>query len=214
MENGMASRLLHLAAAECILQELPIGDENRFRFGSVIPDAGERVSAHFRISVDNGARRTMALTLFRERFAGHMDDPLYLGYYLHLVQDIVLRKIFYLDRGWHPDSPEKIARLYADYRILNAWAIEKFSLRTEPTAPEHFAAELLFAVSEFRTEEFLATLHEDFQTPPPPGECMYFTKPIAEEFLRAAVPLCQREAAALRTGGSIVNEYALSWRAE
>lgn len=210
----MASRILHLAAAACLLDECPAKDEKRFRLGSVLPDAGERVSAHFRTSIDGGRKTMMALGEFRTRFAERMDDPLYIGYYLHLVQDVVFRKVFYLDHGWKPDTPEKIGRLYADYRILNAWAIEKYTLRDDLAAPENFAAEPLAAVSDFALPEFLAELHEDFITPPPPGECVYFTKAVAEEFLRRAVPLCRRELAALREGTSVVDERAWAWASD
>lgn len=120
----MASRILHLAAAKLILDEHPAADEKRFRLGSILPDAGDRVSAHFRVRIDGGTKTMMALSDFRARFADKMDDPLYLGYYLHLVQDIVFRKVFYLDHGWKVDSPQKVERLYDDYRILNTWAIE------------------------------------------------------------------------------------------
>ena len=143
-----------------------------------------------------------------------MDDPLYLGYYLHLVQDVVFRKVFYLDHGWKPDTPEKIERLYADYRILNAWAIEAYALRDDLSTPEDFAAEPLAAVSRFALPEFLAELHADFRTPPPPGECVYFTKAIAAEFLESAVPLCLREIAALREGSTAVDECAWAWASD
>ena len=165
----MASRILHLAAAKLILDEHPAADEKRFRLGSILPDAGERVSAHFRVRIDGGTKTMMALGGFRARFADKMDDSLYLGYYLHLVQDIVFRKVFYLDHGWKVDSPQKVERLYDDYRILNTWAIEKFALREDLTAPEDFSAEPICAVSDFALPEFLAELHADFTTPPPPG---------------------------------------------
>ena len=210
----MASRTLHLAAAKLILDEHPVADEKRFRLGSILPDAGERVSAHFRVRIDGGTKTMMALSGFRARFADKMDDPLYLGYYLHLVQDIVFRKVFYLDHGWKVDSLQKVERLYDDYHILNAWAIQKFALRDDLTAPENFSAELLAAVSNFELPEFLAELHADFTTPPPPGDCVYFTKAIAEEFLTAAVPLCLREIAALREGETVVNERECAWPAK
>ena len=68
-------------------------------------------------------------------------------------------------------------------------------------------------VSDFALPEFLAELHADFTTPPPPGDCVYFTKAIAEEFLAAAVPLCRREIAALREGKTAVDERAWAWEA-
>ena len=210
----MASRTLHLAAAKLLLDEISVADERRFRLGAILPDAGERVSAHFRVRIDGGTKTIMELSGFRSRFADKMDDPLYLGYYLHLVQDIVFRKIFYLGLGWKADAPGKVERLYDDYHILNAWAIQKFALRDDLTAPEDFSAEPLAAVSNFELPEFLAELHADFTTPPPPGKCVYFTKAIAEEFLSAAVPLCLREIAALREGKTVVNERECAWPAK
>ena len=129
------------------------------------------------------------------------------------MQDIVFRKVFYLDHGWKADSPQKVERLYNDYRILNAWAIEKFALCDDLAAPEDFYAEPLCAVSDFQLQQFLAELHADFTTPPPPGDCVYFTKAVAEEFLAAAVPLCRREIAALREGKTAVDERAWAWAA-
>ena len=61
----MASRILHLAAAKLILDEHPVTDEKRFRLGSILPDAGERVSAHFRVRIDGGTKTMMALGGFR-----------------------------------------------------------------------------------------------------------------------------------------------------
>ena len=210
----MPSRILHLAAAKLLLDESRTEDADRFLFGSLLPDAGERVSAHFRIPVDGGKRITMSLGNFRDRFSEQMEDPLYLGYYLHLVQDIVFRKLFYLDRGWQPDSPEKIARLYNDYRILNAWAIEKYGLQESIAVPHGYDGESIHAVSAFMLPQFLFELHKDFAAPPTDGECIYYTKDIAEEFLTESVRLCRLETEALREGKSVVDEYAWAWYAD
>ena len=78
---------------------------------------------------------------------------------------------------------------------------------------QDFSAEPICAVSDFALPEFLAELHADFTTPPPPGECVHFTKAIAEEFLTAAVPLCLREIAALHEGKTAVDERAWAWAA-
>ncbi len=209
----MASRILHLAAAKLILDEHPAADEKRFRLGSILPDAGERVSAHFRVRIDGGTKTMMALGGFRARFADKMDDPLYLGYYLHLVQDIVFRKVFYLDHGWKVNSPQKVERLYDDYRILNTWAIEnspcaRILPRRRIFPPSRSA---LFPI--LRCRNLSPSCMRIFTTPPPPGECVHFTKAIAEEFLAAAVPLCRREIAALREGKTAVDERAWAWAA-
>ena len=209
----MASRILHLAAAKLILDEHPAADEKRFRLGSILPDAGDRVSAHFRVRIDGGTKTMMALGGFRARFADKMDDPLYLGYYLHLVQDIVFRKVFYLDHGWKVDSPQKVERLYDDYRILNTWAIEKFALREDLTAPEDFSAEPICAVSDFALPEFLVELHADFTTPPPPAERHGGGQKFLRNGFGEMYALTRREIAALREGKTAVDERAWAWEA-
>lgn len=39
---------------------------------------------------------------YLSKFGDKMDDELYLGYYLHLIQDLVFREIIYDQYKWNP----------------------------------------------------------------------------------------------------------------
>ena len=87
----MASGIIHLAIIEKICEEYRCKDRARLNFGAVLPDfSGNRNKAHFRAVVWDRNKQTYDLTAFREKFGDRIfDDDLYLGYYLHLVQDIL-----------------------------------------------------------------------------------------------------------------------------
>ena len=127
-----------------------------------------------------------------------MDDPLYLGYYLHLVQDIVFREVFYLDHGWKVDSPQKVERLYDDYRIHNTWAIEKIR-----PAEGSYRAGGFFRRADLRCFRFCAAgisrrMHADFDDAPAEVSAYISPKPLRRNFWPPPCPLCRREIAALR----------------
>ena len=94
----MASRILHLAVADALLKEFDIDGPARFFLGSVLPDAkiDSRLRAlpHYQTILPNGLI-TYKLKEFLSVYGSKMmDDSLYLGYYLHLIQDIFLPKIY------------------------------------------------------------------------------------------------------------------------
>ena len=79
----MASRILHLAAAEMIMRQLEINDKNRFRLGIILPDAynmkGSKEDSHLKISVMGNSRKTYDLDKFRHIFREQMtEDELYM----------------------------------------------------------------------------------------------------------------------------------------
>lgn len=48
-------------------------------------------------------------------------DDLYLGYYLHLVQDICYRHFVYDKYKWNPMIPGNVEKLHKDYSIINIY---------------------------------------------------------------------------------------------
>lgn len=211
----MASRVLHLAAAELLLAAEPIEQPDRFRIGSILPDAyeggrEERWLTHFLIRTPDGGKMN-DLTAFRARFGEHLrTDSLYLGYYMHLLEDMAFRNVIYKKHHWYPDSPEKVARIHKDYRLCNAWAIRRFGVTAELTAPEGFENEALCAFFPFCLDELLAALREDF-LPCGHEPYFFFTEAMAGEFLAEAVALCRQELNALRTGAPHINESDWVW---
>ena len=94
--NHMASRILHLIVAKEIIKQIKIKDENRFKFGMILPDAYngdiDKASSHMKIVICDGRKKTYDLTQFKREFAKEIyENDLYLGYYLHLLQDMIYR---------------------------------------------------------------------------------------------------------------------------
>jgi len=127
-ERKMASSIMHMAVTKIIADKLSLGNLERLMLGAVLPDAcaegGMKINSHLDIlfcsttrktydlaassgdygikDVDN-IKKTYDLTAFREKFAEKINtDNLYLGYYLHLVQDLVYRNFVYHEHHWNP----------------------------------------------------------------------------------------------------------------
>ena len=45
-------------------------------------------------------------------------DDLYLGYYLHLVQDLYYRNYLYVENHWNSAIPGNVEKLHHDYCVL------------------------------------------------------------------------------------------------
>lgn len=116
----MASRIMHLAIAGGVAQKTEIKDIKRFRLGIVLPDAySPEVNteiSHLKINILEGTKKTYKLAYFRETYADEIiKDSLYLGYYMHLIQDILYRKFVYDKYKWNPMIEGNVKRLHNDY---------------------------------------------------------------------------------------------------
>ena len=112
----MASRMMHLAAAVQLRDMLPKGmDVPRFLSGAIMVDSApqERHASHFLTQLDG--RKTYDIARFRAQYGQLLlTDGLVLGYYLHLLQDLVFRD--YMDHvlGFNPRRPGYLAGLHSD----------------------------------------------------------------------------------------------------
>ncbi len=227
----MPSRVIHLAAVERLLAGLPAllrahpsahalisritGSERgrcRLRLGSVLSDSAPKHAGHlvirFSDPVSGRMKKTYDLTGFRERFGDLLlTDGLYLGYYLHLVGDIVQRGMLYGETGYDPRVPENVARLHRDYEALNPYVIETYGLQAPPTLRSagirevphgSLEDEALFSLAPFRAAEFLEDMRRDFAPRQTAREaCVFFTPAMTDEFVRRAVLASEREILAL-----------------
>jgi len=203
--------MMHLAAAYCLAPRIDPPQRERFFLGSVIPDALPKFEGHYQkfFDLDNATRKTYDLAGFRERFGDRLRDGLYLGYYMHLVEDLVFRDHLYHEVGYVP-SEEKTPRLHKDYTLLNPYFSDKYGIKAVPGIPGDIADEPLAAGQFEVIKDFIADMHRDL-TERPRGECVYYTKAIAEEFLRRAVDVCGRELNAFEGKGGHIDEHSLSW---
>ena len=92
----MASSIVHLAITNELTKVIDFSDSARLKFGAVVVDAGaggnQYGNTHMKIFVEDGKKKTYNLDRYREMFGERMlKDDLYMGYYLHLVQDALYR---------------------------------------------------------------------------------------------------------------------------
>ena len=122
----MASSLMHLAVAERLAERA--ARPELFRLGCVLVDASGQ-AGHFRGIAADG-RKFYDLPRFRAEYGERLlRDDFCLGYYLHLVQDMVYRQMIHVEHGWNPHIPGSVERLHEDYRLLNPLLIRAYGLR-------------------------------------------------------------------------------------
>lgn len=213
----MASRLIHLAVAQEILKSENIRDDARFCLGSILPDAkidsSLRAAPHFQTVLPNGLityELKRYLSLYRDRLER---DELYLGYYLHLIQDMVYRRFMYALPNWDARVPGNVEKLHSDYRKINGYIIESRRLENGVTAPPDFSAEDINRRFDFDIQRFLAELDGDFKTVQE-GEYHFFTPQMADEYISLAVEACLHELKALREGLELYDEVKMAWGKE
>jgi len=128
--DTVAQRLIHYLFGEIIAGEILLKDKKRFLMGSILPDAasaGDRDRAHFKTMTDSHVYYDFEA--FRNRYRERMaQDDLYLGYYMHLVEDAFYRAFIYSGRFRMPRSPEEVQILHEDYRALNAHIVDRYGV--------------------------------------------------------------------------------------
>lgn len=198
----MASSLMHLAAATRLTGQ--IKNPGLFYLGCVLVDACGQ-AGHYRAKADDG-RRYYDLERFRAEHGQRLQtDDFCLGYYMHIVQDMVYRKFVYADHGWNPRSPGNVERLYNDYRLLNPVLVRKYGLRPLRMPQDAVRPPLMPA----NAAEFVASMEAQF-APYDEGEPFFLTEALADAFVERAADVCLQELRALRGEGAHVDprDYA------
>lgn len=213
----MASRIIHLAVADALLQEFEIDNSARFRLGSILPDAKIdshlRAAPHFQTVLPNGLI-TYKLREFLSLYGKKMEeDSLYLGYYLHLIQDIFYRRYMYALPRWDARIWENVLQLHSDYRKINRYIIESRSLENGILLPEDFSTEDINLRFDFDMTGFLRELEGDF-TSIGGGEYRHFTPQMADEYLAIAIEACRKELRSIREGLPLLDEIKMAWGKE
>ena len=208
----MASRIIHLAIAKEISAVHPTKDGERFRLGSVLPDASPSKASHFNKYIENNTRKTHDLTAFRQRYGEKIQsDELYLGYYLHLLEDVLFRHYMFEVIGFDPRPEGNIARLHQDYQLTNRYVAERYGLKGGLSLPENLAEEPLLQEYAFEVEDFLREMEGDFANQPS-GKTVFFTEEMAQRYIELAVKACLQELDALQGKAAHFDEDRYSWK--
>ena len=127
----MAQRTIHYLFGELFAKQIEFKDKNRFLLGSVMPDAyaakSERDTTHYKCATKSN-QKYFDFEMFRMQFGKKMQqDDLYLGYYMHLVEDVFYRQFMFKRQEKVPGTPEEVSVLHRDYHILNSYIVKKYS---------------------------------------------------------------------------------------
>lgn len=207
----MASRIIHLAVTNCILKNYSYKDKNRLELGCILPDAIISGNSHLKINISSGSKKTYDLTSFRSHFLSKMlEDDLYLGYYLHLVQDMYFRNFVYHRHHWNPFQSGNVERLHNDYSLINQYVIQKYTLSDDVKIPVSFDKEPINKLACFSVNQFLTDMKTDFQNCPT-GIIFFFTREMADEFITYASEKCKQEIFSLYNGLDSIDEKTVAW---
>ncbi len=212
----MASRIIHYAISDILLKTIKFNDTNRLKTGVLLPDVPNKPSvshnSHFKYYTLPGVEKTYDLTAFREMFKEKiLTDDLYLGYYLHLVQDMVYRNFVYEDYKWNPHEAGNVERLHNDYALINAFVIEKYGLKNDLQYIDDFETEEIQKMFIFDISKLSTDFSNDFKNKSS-GEIFFFTHEMADEYIERAVRVCVNEIFALRNSRPLIDEKEYAWK--
>ena len=211
----MASRIIHLAIINELSQQYKFNNIDRLYFGTIIPDGvssrQDYILSHFKLRISDTGKRSYNLTEYKEKFGNLLKaDDLYLGYYLHLIQDLLYRHFVYDRYHWNPKPDGNIERLHDDYKQINAYVISKYRLHSDIHVPNGFASEKINEIADFEPDRFIQELKNDFERIEY-KERFFFTDNMVDEYIQWAVEYCKKELVALENGSYYFDEYEWAW---
>lgn len=207
----MASSIMHYAITCELIKRKQFKNPDRLKLGSILVDAGYNGNSHMKISVAGGHKNTYDFEGFRNKFGMLMEqDDLYLGYYLHLIQDIIYRHFVYDKYHWNPLIPGNVEKLHKDYAICNYYVVKKYNLKNEIVLPSDFEKELINQISAFNLDKLIQEMNSYF-VPVEEDDIFFFTREMADEYIAEAVEFCSQELDNLASQREGVDGYLLAW---
>lgn len=210
----MAQRTVHYVFGLRLAKACGIADVPRFLLGSLLPDAisskEERNKSHFSFLGADGTRY-YEFDRFRRDFAKEMNDPLYLGYYIHLVEDSFYRTFCHQDYQLYFIKDEAVRALHRDYHLLNPWLVKRYALENRLTIPADLESEQLFGIACFELKNLCDDLAQDF-IEQPTGDYTYLSPAMMEEFIERYLPQAEAELRALLESRELLRAADFAWR--
>jgi hypothetical protein len=208
----MPQRTIHYLFGEMISNHVKLTDKKRFLLGSIMPDAVEACSknkSHFKVKtntltyIDFEAFRNQYFDLMRK-------DDLYLGYYMHLVEDAFYRTFIYQDRFTMPRTREEVKVLHNDYHILNSYIVRKYNIHNILEKDTVLKYEPIGGIENFLIRDSLNKLADEFSEQTP-GTTIFLTEPMLDEFIGTYSPLLLEEVNKSKNGTSILRSSDYTW---
>ena len=213
----MAQRTIHYLIGEELIS-CGVREVDRFRVGNLLPDAIEdlvfRDLTHYQIERELSGKtvRLSDFERFRREFYPRVErDGLYLGYYMHLVEDACYRIFWNREKIAPRDiTREEITVMHNDYHLLNRYIVSRYGIRNEIVFPENFASEPINRIYPFLLREFLDEMKEDF-TEKPQGRTHYLTEELLGQFLAEARDICREALRRILSGETPLDPTSLTW---
>ena len=209
----MAQRAIHYLFGTILSEHIELKDKKRFLLGHVIPDAIEkydRNKSHFETRTDG--MEYYDFHDFYEKYQNLIfEDDLYLGYYMHLVEDDFYREIFYKYRLGKTIALEEVPILHTDYNILNSYIIDTYKIENILGKSFEEKGEDIFKIGSFRVNEFLEEMSHDF-IEKTEGTTVFVTEEMVDEFVETYIPLAIREVQNIKSGKSGLKASDFAWR--
>ena len=207
----MASSIIHYAITCELIKRRQFNNPDRLKLGSILVDSGYNGNSHMKISVAGGHKNTYDLAGYKSIYGELMkQDDLYLGYYLHLIQDILYRHLVYDKYHWNPLIPGNVEKLHRDYAIGNFYVVQKYNLKNEVTIPADFDKEPINQVCSFDLEGLVQNMNSYFE-PSEEDDIFFFTKEMADEYIAEAVGYCIQELDNLECQNAGTDGYLSAW---
>lgn len=209
----MAQRLIHYLLGKMLSKEIELKNKERFLLGSVMPDAYKELKYRDKTHFANRTDGTyFDFNLFREKFARQMnEDDLYLGYYMHLVEDVLYRQFIHRDQFRVPNGSEEVLILHNDYHILNSYIVSKYNCQNILQDKINLDSEKIMEITEFRIEEFLNDLAGDFSENIQ-GETVFITEKMLDQFIEEYVPIMLEELRAVKNDSTNLVAKDYKWK--
>ncbi len=207
----MASSMIHYAITCELIKKRKFNNPDRLKLGAVLVDAGYNGNSHLKISVAGGNKKTYDFEGFRTMYGELMKiDDLYLGYYLHLVQDVIYRHFVYDKYHWNPMIPGNVEKLHKDYAIGNYYVIQKYNLKNELIIPSDFEKESINKICAFDLDGLAESMNAYFILVED-DDIFFFTKEMTDEYISEAVTYCLRELDNIVNNKEGIDGYINAW---
>ena len=207
----MASSIIHYAISCELIKRRHFNNPDRLKLGSILVDYGYNGNSHMKISVAGGHKKTYDLNGYRSVYGELMKkDDLYLGYYLHLIQDIIYRHFVYDKYHWNPLIPGNVEKLHRDYAIGNYYVVRKYGLSNEVSIPTDFDKEPINRICQFNLDGLVQNMNSYF-VPINDDDIFFFTKEMTDEYIEEAVDYCIREVDNIIRRNEGTDSYLSAW---
>ena len=198
----VAQRTVHYLFGEFFSKQIRLKDKHRFLLGSILPDAyadpHDRDITHYKVKTDS--HTYFNFSGFKEQYCELiLKDDLYLGYYMHLVEDAFYRQFIYSSGFKTPSSQEEVAVLHNDYHILNSYIVSKYNIQNTLEKVIDLEKEPLNKIADFKFNEFINEMSNDF-TEKITGETYFITESMVDEFIDKYVPVGLKELQHIQKG--------------